>query len=322
MASDPMDWSRGADRTVTALELRVAALLDKPAALFVPTGTMANTLALWCWCAAGETFIVDRLAHVVRSEDDAYARLVRLSAVTPSGDRGHLGGAQLERALRRGPRPSLLWLENTHTFAGGTVAPVRETAELAELARSARLRVHLDGARLWNAAVAADRPVAELAAPADSVTVNLDKGLGCPAGAVLCGPPDLVETARRRMLGLGGVLAQAGMLAACGLIGLSDPLGQIRRDHALAARLAAGLRGAGLDVEAPETNIVLLAVRDAEDARARLAREGVLVLTRDRAHLRFVTHRDVEAADVARAVAVTEAALAGGPMGPGADANC
>lgn len=309
MASDPLDWSRLGDRTVAVLERRVASLLDKPSALFVPTGTMANTLALVSWTAPDDVFVVDEQAHVIRSEDDAYSWVARLCAVRVPGERGHLSADQLEPLLHGRPRPTLLWLENTHTFAGGTVASAGATGRLVRLARQSGMRIHLDGARLWNASVAMGRPIAELAAAGDSVTVNLDKGIGCPGGAVLCGPVDLVETARRRMLGLGGVVAQAGMLAACALMALADPLAPIAGDHERAAILADRLRSAGHEVDEPDTNIVLVRVRDAEEACDRLGREGVLALARDPLTVRFVTHRDIDTAAIARAASVAGSTL-------------
>lgn len=309
MRTDPLDWSRLGDRTVSRLERQVAELVDKPAALFVPSGTMGNTLALLCWSSPGQAFVADRHAHVLRSEDDAYARLAGLAAAGVHGDRGHPTPDQVATALADDPAPALLWLENTHTFAGGTVATVDETAAVAGVAHAAGVAVHLDGARLWNAAVATGGSVADLARHVDTVTVNLNKGLACPAGALLCGPREVIDTARQRALGLGGLVSQAGMLAACGVVAVADPTGPLRRDHELAAELADRLRAVGVDADVPETNIVLATCRDAAAAVARLAAAGVLGMTRDASTLRLVTHRDVGEADIARAVAATAHAV-------------
>ncbi len=305
MQSDPLDWNRGSDATVAELEQRVATLTGKPAGLFVPSGTMANTLAACGWTQPGDHFVVDRYAHVLRSEGEAYARVARILPHAVSGTGGFPAPEEIEAVLESEARLSMVWLENTHTYAGGTVVPPQVEDFVAAL--RLRVKVHLDGARLWNAAVAAARPLAELAAVADSVSVNLNKGLGCPAGAVLCGPVDFIASARDLMGAFGGSMAQPGLLAACGLVGLDDFESQVLRDHALAARLADGLRSAGLEVARPDTNIVLVAVQDAEATRSRLAHEGVFGFVRDPSTVRFVTHRDVDSDDIERAVAVADA---------------
>lgn len=311
MRNDPMEWSRFGDPTVDKLERRVATLVGKPAGVFVPTGTMANSLALVSLTKPGDEFIVDQHAHVVRAEDRAYDRLARLTPITVVGSRGHPTASQIARVIQAGSHPSLVWLENTHTFAGGTVAPVGEKEEIADLARASGLRVHLDGARLWNAMVATGLTAEQLVARVDSVTVNLNKGLGCPAGAVLCGASELVETARARMLGLGGSLAQAGLLATCGLAGLDGDSTWPARDHQLASHLAAELRrDPGPDVDEPDTNIILIRVHDADDLRRRLQERGVLVLLRDDETIRLVVHRDISRSEATYAATSIRTLLA------------
>jgi threonine aldolase len=302
MQADPLDWSHGGDRTVRRLESRVAGLLGMTDALFVPTGTMANTLALLCSTHPGDTFVVEQTAHVLRSEGTAYHHLAGLRPVTVLGHRGHPGADQVADAAEDPSRPSLMWLENTHTFSGGTVAPRSNLDAVRDVADRRNMKVHLDGARLWNAAVAQGRTMAELAHGVDSVTVNLDKGLGCPGGSLLCGSANLVSAARERMVGLGGRLAQAGLLAACGLLATEDFESALRRDHELARELSEGLRRAGVEVDDPDTNIVLVAVDDAAAAQARLADSNVRVFARDSDTIRFVTHRDVGSAEIARVV--------------------
>ena len=298
MRSDPLDWSHDGDATVAELERQVADLVGKPAALFVPTGTMANALAAAVLARPGDRFVVDRTAHVLRSEGLSYQRIAGLEPYLVDGVRGHPTAAHLAEALAQSDTVSLLWLENTHTFAGGTLAAYQQDREMALAARDAGVRIHLDGARLWNAAVAGDRSMADLASVADTVTLNLTKGLGCPAGSILCGQPDVIDAARELALALGGFVAQAGLLAAAGLVSLRGFETAIARDHELAARLADGLRDAGVAVGEPETNIVLARVQDAVVVRDRLAVHGVLVFVRDPSTIRFVTHREIDPADI------------------------
>ena len=304
MRSDPLVWSMGGDPTVTELERRVAELAGFPSAVLVASGTMANTLALLVSTTPGDAFLVDRDAHILRAEGGAYRALAGLVPHAVETRVGHLDRAHIDQARSDGQRPSLLWLENTHTFAGGTVAGPDQMRSAVGAAKRAGMGVHIDGARLWNAAVAAGSDLAALSDGADSVTLNLDKGLGCPFGAVLCGTPSTIRAARDRMVGLGGVLAQQGLLAAAGLVALEGYAERIERDHALARSLADGLRGLGADVDPPDTNIVFVRVPDALRTLERLARRGVLAFARDARTIRFVTHRDVGAEEIERVIAM------------------
>lgn len=302
MQSDPLDWGRDGDRTVAELESRVASMVGMSSGLFVPTGTMANTLALWVAAQRGDTFAVDQTAHVVRAEGDAYTHVAGLAAVAFHGPRGHPTVEQLSECLANEARLTLLWLENTHTFAGGTISPVEENQALIALAKDANMTVHLDGARLWNAAVAAGCELEVLVAGADTVTLNLDKGLGCPAGAILCGFEAQIAAARQLLPALGGSLAQPGLLAACGLAALADFVPTLERDHRLADMLAHGLRNEGIEVDHPDTNIVIAHVVDAAVAISALKEEGILAFARDARSIRFVLHREVSVSDVERAI--------------------
>ena len=307
MVSDRLDWSRDGDATVVELENLVADLVGKPAGLFVPSGTMANTLAATVLTDPGDSFVVDESAHILRAEGRSYERVARLEPHPVAGVRGHPTASQVEDAFSRPGRVSLVWLENTHTFAGGTVSSLPEDQELAAVARESGARVHLDGARLWNASVASGKPMATLAGVADTVNLNLSKGLGAPAGSVLCGSPEVIESARDLTLALGGYVAQAGLLAAAGVASLQGFEAAIAEDHSLAARLSAGLRAVGLDAHEPETNIVFVRVANAEESRTRLAEVGVLAFVRDSSTIRFVTHREIEPSDIDRVVALAAA---------------
>lgn len=320
MRSDGLAWSRFGDSTVRALEERAAHLTGTAEAVFAPTGTLANTLALLAITRPGDAFVVDRRAHVIMSEDRSFARLAGLYPETLVGERGQLSAVQVEAALSLRHlgtvlRTPLVWLENTHTAAGGTVAGPNMIAEIAEVAARHGASVHIDGARLFNAACALGLPPVRLVPPGASVTINLNKGLGAPAGAVLCGPAAIVAEARARLLGLGGILAQAGLIAAAGLVALEDSnVAQLAVDGALAATLAAALsRVIGTSVSAPETNIVFLELpvgNSATAAKAFLAARGVHVLAYGERALRLVTHRDVQVGHVPRVVAAFTEMLA------------
>jgi threonine aldolase len=197
-------------------------------------------------------------------------------------------------------RTTLLCLENTHNFAGGTCLSVQETRELADMAHDRGLRVHLDGARLWHAATAQGQSLSALAAGADTVSVCLSKGLGAPMGSLLCGTQAHIQEARRLRKMLGGGVRQGGVVAAAGLVAL-DYLPRLPEDHAKARLLADGLQRFGLNVATPETNIVLVPVVDAPLARQTLHDAGVQVLPVGNA-LRFITHRDLTEADVREAL--------------------
>ena len=304
MRSDPLMWSRGGDPTVTELERRVAELAGLQAAVLVASGTMANTLALLASTSPGDTFLVDHRAHVLRAEGDAFCTLAGLVPHAVEGRVGHLDREHVDHAASEGLRPSLVWLENTHTFAGGTVATADQMREVVGAAESAGMRVHVDGARLWNAAVATGSDLGSLIEGIDTITLNLDKGLGCPFGAVLCGSRSTIRAVRERMVGLGGVLAQPGLLAAAAQVALDGYAAQMRRDHDLARTLADGLRDGGAAVDVPSTNVVLVRVSDASRALRQLARRRVLAFARDPQTIRFVTHRDVGTEEIERVVAM------------------
>lgn len=311
MRADPLAWSRDGDATVEELEASVANMAGKPAGLFVPTGTMANTLAVSVLAEPGDSFVADRSAHILRAEGHSYYRVARLEPVLVEGDRGHPGPEDLQVAVESSARVSLLWLENTHTFAGGTVSEHTVDRQLSGIARDLGVRVHLDGSRLWNAAVAGGRSLSELAGVADTVVLNLSKGLGAPAGAVLCGPADVIESARELALALGGYVAQAGLLAAAGIASLRGYEAVIARDHELATRLATGLTERGVAVDEPQTNIVLVEVASAAEAQDRLQAYGVLAFVRDPTTIRFVTHRELGPEDIERVLALAEELRAG-----------
>ncbi|MGW5051112.1 threonine aldolase family protein [Actinokineospora sp. NPDC004072] len=291
------------DPTMRELEERAADLLGVAAALWVPSGTMGNLIALMHHLERGDRYLAPRAAHVLEAELGSAAWLAGgmpqplewtagPGRVSPEDLRPHLGAAGPYYALRT----RLLCLENTHNFAGGAVTPPDEHAKLVALAAEAGLRVHLDGARIWNAAVALGVPPAALTVGVDTVQVCLSKGLGAPVGSLVCGSAAFVAEARRLRKMLGGGVRQGGVLAAAGLLAL-DRIPELAADHANAARLAAGLAELGWAVGTPETNIVIAAVPDTGHALAGLDRIGVAAVAVP-GGVRFVTHRDVTAADI------------------------
>ncbi|WP_010312747.1 threonine aldolase family protein [Saccharopolyspora spinosa] len=272
------------DPTMRALEERAAQLLGTTAALWVPSGTMGNLIALMLHLKRGDRFLAPRGSHVLHHELGSAAWLA--------------GG--MPDPLEWSAGPTLLCLENTHNSAGGTVIPLHEHAQLAAAARDSGLRVHLDGARVWNASVALGVPPAALTVGVDTVQACLSKGLGAPVGSVVAGSDDFVREARRVRKMLGGGVRQGGVLAAAGLVAL-DRIDALAEDHENARALAAGLAEIGWEVTRPQTNIVLAAVPDVRLTLERLDVAGVRAVPMS-GQVRFVTHRDVSTADIKEAL--------------------
>jgi threonine aldolase len=298
----------GEDPTVRRLEERVADLLGKEAGLFLPSGTMANQVALGTLTRPGDEVICHEASHIFVFEGGAPAALWGIQLRTLPGERGLLAAADVEAAIRGDadwlPRTRLVEVENTHNAAGGTVWPLERLRELGRLAAARGLALYLDGARLLNASAASGVAPRDYAAPATLASTCLSKGLGAPAGSVLTGPRDLVREARRLRKRLGGGMRQVGVLAAAGLYALDHNVARLPEDHANARRLAAGLAelpGWRLAFP-PETNLVYLRVDDAPAVARRLEAKGVRCAVSGKALLRFVTHLDVSAEDVEEAL--------------------
>jgi threonine aldolase len=296
------------DPTLARLEARVAELLGLPAALWVPSGSMGNLIALMLHLERGDRFLAPAGAHVLDSELGTAAWLAGGMPETLSwqGGPGRPSPQQVTKAAGRpGPyftlRAKLLCLENTHNAAGGTVTPPDAHAALVQAARGAGLRVHLDGARIWHAAAALGCGLDPLTRGADTVQVCLSKGLGAPVGSVVCGGKDAMRAARRLRKMLGGGVRQGGVLGAAGLVAL-DYFPRISEDHAKARTLAEGLHALGFDLETPPTNILRVRLPDVDRAIEGLRAVGVLVTPSGDA-VRFVTHRDLGEADVREALA-------------------
>ncbi|MSR63397.1 MAG: aminotransferase class I/II-fold pyridoxal phosphate-dependent enzyme [Planctomycetes bacterium] len=303
------------DPTVRALERAYAAWVGKAGALYLPSGTMANQIALGAWTHPGEEFIAERSSHVVQWEAGGAAALHGLQAQTLIAPDGRLEPTEVERAIRMDsihcPRTTLLCVEQTFMGdgegPGGRVVPLAHLATLAALARAKGLHVHMDGARLPNAIAASGVSAARHAACADSVMTSLSKGLGAPVGAMLAGPPEFLVRAKQLRKRFGGWMRQAGVIAAGGLYGLEHHLERLKDDHALARSVAEICeRHDGLHAwpNQVETNIVMVQVArhgwTPERLTDALAEHGVLTMPMSATSVRFVTHLDVGPADVER----------------------
>lgn len=310
-AAEVGDEQRGTDPTVLALQERVAALLGKEAALFLPSTTMANQIAIKVHTDPGDEVIAEAGSHPVNFEGGGAGLISGVLFRTIQGRRGLFTLEDVRRAVRPAGDPHLsrsrlLCIENTHNSGGGTVWPLEMLREVAGGARSLGLALHLDGARIMNASVASGAAPHEIAAPFDTVAFCLSKGLGCPVGGLIAGSKELIEKARRYKQALGGAMRQAGILAAAGMYALDHHVERLAEDHRRARRLAEGLAqipGIVIDLESVETNMVYFAHRTvpADVLRAALAARGLLV-SGGGDRLRAVTHLDVGDAEIEEAI--------------------
>lgn len=306
----------GEDPTVRALEEQVAELLGKSAAVFVPSGTMANQLAIHVHCRPGDELICEERSHVFYYEGGAIARLSGTQVRTLSAHDGFPSPEQVQSVVRiddpHYPRSRLLVMENTHNMAGGRVADSARIGALAEIAHAASMQVHIDGARLLNAAVSLGCAPSELVANADSTTLCLSKGLGAPVGSLLAGREDFIHEARRARKAFGGGMRQAGILAAAGLLAVQEGPALLAVDHRRAKTLASGLAElswVSVDVSATESNIVMLEPGQAsvQPLLQQLAEGGVRASLASPTRIRFVLHRDLDDECVQRCLTICRA---------------
>jgi threonine aldolase len=298
----------GEDPTVNALEAEVAQLLDFPAALFVPTGSMGNQLGIRLLVPPGKELICDTAAHLARAELGAAAVFSGITFRTWPATRGRLDVDAIASLMSPDAGPHLVStaavaVENTHNFGGGTVQSAAALDEVRRLARENGLALHLDGARLWNAHVATGTPLRDLAAGFDTVSVCLSKGLGAPVGSVLVSSADRIAEARVWRKRYGGGMRQVGILAAAGRYALAHHVERLADDHARARRLATAL---GLDPSVVDTNIVALDVADAAALGADAREQGVLISVLSPHRIRLVTHLDVDDDGIDHAIKVLE----------------
>lgn len=302
----------GTEPTVKKLEEMTADLLGKEAALFVPSGTMGNQIAIALHCKPGDELICEFGAHTYNNESGALARLAQAQVRPVHGRMGVMDPAEVERLIRpnniHNPRTALITVENTHNAAGGTIVPHENILALAEIANRRGLKYHLDGARLWNAHVATGMSLKEMCAPFDTISVCLSKGLASPVGSMMVGTREDVERGRYMRKQLGGGMRQSGILAACGIVSIAKMIDRLKEDHANARTLAEGLKKlkpVKVDLETVHTNIVYFDVPGREqefDAWLERLREKQVLALYLGTRWRMVTHNDVDADDVQRAL--------------------
>jgi len=301
----------GEDPTVRRLEALAAELTGKEAAVFVASGTMGNLTCLLAHCQRGDEAIVGSESHVLHYEVAGAAGLggIQLRPVA-NDDQGRLDLDELAATIRgqniHVPRTALVCLENTHNRCGGAALTPEQTAEIAQIAHQHGAAVHLDGARIFNAAVALDVRAADLAAEADSITFCLSKGLSAPVGSLVCGSAEFVARARKARKMVGGGMRQAGVIAAAGVVALETMIDRLADDHENAQVLAQGLAqvpGIRIDPARVQSNIVVFAVEDGVAFQQRLRKAGVLTTAFGPTRVRMVTHYGIERADVDEALA-------------------
>ncbi len=309
------------DPTVNRLESQAAAQFEKPAALFVPSGSMGNLIAICCHTERGQEVICERRSHVYHHEMASMAAIAgALPRVVESPD-GILSWQAIERAIQ--PKldfnawTGLVTLENTSNLTGGTIYPTEVVRAICSSARDRGIPVHLDGARIFNAAVALGQTVADISRGCDSVSFCLSKGLGAPVGSLLLGSSEFIQRARRVRKMLGGGMRQVGVLAAAGLVALEESPGRLHIDHENARLLAEGIasvRGLQIDAAKVVTNILIFNTvsTDAYTFFGRLLEQGVMALPLDATTVRMVTHCDVARKDIEVAIeAIGKAAARG-----------
>ncbi len=294
------------DPTTNALEAEVAALFGKEAGLFVPTGSLGNQLGLRLLAGPGEEIVCDIRAHIARAELGAAAAFSGITFRTWRSELGLVDIEQIAEIITPNAGPyfvstKAVAVENTHNFGGGSIQPADQIAKLAELAAEQGIALHLDGARIWNAHVATGTPLAELAAPFDTVSVCFSKGLGAPIGSVLLASADNIAKAGIWRKRYGAGMRQSGILAAAARFALENNIARLAEDHARAKRLASAL---GTDPDQAPTNIVVVPAAEAATVVAKAAEQGVLVSALGPTRLRLVTHLDVDDDGIDRAIEV------------------
>jgi len=310
----------GEDPTVNRLQERVAQMLGKEAALFVPSGTMANQLAIKSHTQPGDEVVIEATSHPYNFEGGGGAVLSGIQFHCLKGIRGILDASQIEEAIRPDdhhfPVTRLICLENTHNRGGGSIYPADKMTEIYRLSTSKGLSVHLDGARLWNASVASGVNPHEYGQWADSVSVCLSKGLGAPIGSLVAGSKKFVDRVHRFRKMFGGGMRQVGIIAAAGLYALDHHLERLKEDHQNAKRLAVGLKelkGVSLDPKHVETNIVIFDVTETGKTGPQIAEamkhNGILIHPFGKTQIRLVTHLDVSGRDIEIALKAFEEAL-------------
>jgi threonine aldolase len=320
MRQSPLgDDGYGEDPTVNRLQAMAADKVGKEAAMFVPSGTMGNLCAILSHTRPGDEIIFEKDVHSYLFEAGGFARVAGCTSCTVEGHLGAPDPEVVERAIRpfdiHQPKTGLVWIENTSNRAGGTVVWPAQLAEINLVAKRHQLPFHMDGARLFNAVVAAGKPATDFTRHVDSVMFCLSKGLSAPVGSILAGPRDFIERARSHRLLLGGRMRQAGVLAAAGIVALEHMIDRLAEDHENARMLADGLVASGIgtiDVASVQTNMVYVASVDASALVAELEQRGVRCLATSDSSIRMVTHRGIQHDHIVRALGIMRQAWAQG----------
>jgi threonine aldolase len=306
----------GEDPTINRLEELAAETLGKEAALFVTSGTQGNQLAVLSYCSPGDEIIVESESHIFYYEGGAISALAGVQPRAIKGRKGEMSPEEVRSAIRSEdihfPDTALICLENTHNRSGGSIVSIENMKEIYDIGQANHIPVHMDGARLFNAAVATGKKAIEYTRYCDSVQICLSKGLGSPVGSLLAGDKKMIQKARKWRKRLGGGLRQAGFLAASGIISLTEMVDRLAEDHQKATRLAEAVREIkGLSiVNMPETNIVVVNIENTnktnEEFLEELKKEGVLAVTFGDGLIRFTTHYDVNKRDIEQAILALE----------------
>jgi len=309
----------GDDPTVNKLEELAAAVMGKEAALFVPSGTMGNSIAVKCWTQELDEVIIEARSHIYNMES---THMTFISRVTPrplTSKRGAMDPEEIEKNIKipsvHLPRTSLICVENTHNNWGGAVVPLANLKAVKKVAERHEIKIHFDGARIFNASTASGVPVKEYAAVADSLMFCLSKGLAAPVGSILVGPGDFINYGRRVRKALGGGMRQVGILAAAGIIAITKMAGRLKEDHIKAKHLAKSISefsAVKLDPNDVETDIIIFGFEHPEisvsDFLDRLKSKGILALPVPQG-IRMVTNKDVDDRDIERAIAAFQEIL-------------
>ena len=307
------------DPTINRLEEMAADLLGKEAALFVTSGTQGNQVAVLTHTQRGDEIILEEHAHIFYYETGGLSTIAGVQAKTIRGTNGQMPIHEIEKAIRGNdihfPRTSLICLENTHAFSGGRVLPLSYMEEVYALSRKHQIPIHLDGARLFNAATSLKVEPKEIAKYTDSVQFCLSKGLSAPMGSILAGSKEFIERARKWRKMLGGGTRQAGIIGAAGIVALEEMIDRLEEDHANAKALARGLsqiNGIHIDVDGVESNIIMMSFDsgmgiDSEELIKQLKQHDILATSSGPYRIRFVTHRGISSDDVEKTIRAVKA---------------
>jgi threonine aldolase len=317
MAAEVGDDVFGEDPTINRLQERVADITGKDASLFVPSGTMGNQVCIKTHTQPGQEIIVERVSHIFNYECGSPGLLSGVQVLPIMGNRGAFTLEQVREVIRppnvHHPKTSLICFENTHNRGGGTIFPFSEIKNIYQFARKNGISVHLDGARLWNAAAVGGISIAEYCRFCDSVSMCFSKGLGAPVGSIIAGSREFIEKARFYRKAFGGGMRQAGILAAAALYALDNHLERLKDDHRRAKKLAefiAGIPDIVLDLESVQTNIIIFDLKntglDGLAFSSELEKRGVRMLTYDRTKVRAVTHLQVSDEEIDETIGVLE----------------